>query len=98
MDYLLHYGTSFNINWKTNALIPLKMPEITRYTIAAGLLLIVIGLGYWWIGNRIDFLGKLPGDIRIERENYRIYIPITTMLLISVIIQLIIWILRWWKR
>jgi uncharacterized protein HemY len=75
-----------------------KMPDVSRYSIAVGLLLIFIGLGYWWLGNRIHFLGKLPGDIRIERENYRIYIPITTMLLISLIIQLIIWILRLWKR
>jgi hypothetical protein len=74
------------------------MPDLSRHLIAAGLLLVVIGLGYWWLGNRTQFLGKLPGDIRIERENFRIYIPITTMLLISGMIQLFIWFLRWWKR
>jgi len=78
--------------------MPSQMPDLSRYLIAAGLLLVVIGLGYWWLGNRIQFLGKLPGDIRIERENFRIYIPITTMLLISGMIQLFIWFLRWWKR
>lgn len=59
-----------------------------------GLGLIIIGIILWLFGDRLNFLGKLPGDIRIEKENYSVYIPITTMLLISLIISLI---LRLWQ-
>ncbi len=40
------------------------------------------------------WFGRLPGDIRIERENVRVYIPIVSMLLISIVISLIIYLLR----
>lgn len=59
-----------------------------------GLGLMIIGIILWLFGNRLNFFGKLPGDIRIEKENYSVYIPITTMLLISLIISLI---LRLWQ-
>jgi hypothetical protein len=75
-----------------------KMPEVSKWLIAAGVFLIIAGVTYGLLGNRIQFLGKLPGDIRIERDNFKIYIPITTMLLISAAIQFIIWIFRLWKK
>lgn len=59
-----------------------------------GLGLMIIGIILWLFGDRLNFFGKLPGDIRIEKENYSVYIPITTMLLISLIISLI---LRLWQ-
>ncbi|MGD9255241.1 MAG: DUF2905 domain-containing protein, partial [Chromatiales bacterium] len=45
-----------------------------------------------WLGSIP--LGRLPGDIIIERENFRFYLPITTMLIASVVISLIVWLLR----
>lgn len=57
--------------------------------IIAGLLLIAAGI-LWMLGERIG-LGRLPGDILIERGGTRIYIPIATSLLISVVLSLLLW-------
>lgn len=55
--------------------------------IVAGVVLVVAGV-LWWAGW-LSWFGRLPGDIRIERPGVRIYIPIVTMLLVSIIISLI---------
>jgi Protein of unknown function (DUF2905) len=60
--------------------------------IVIGIVILVIGLLWPWLG-KIPF-GRLPGDIIINRPNLRVYIPIITMVLISVIISVILWILR----
>ena len=41
------------------------------------------------------FLGRLPGDIVIEKENYTVYIPLTTMLVVSVVLSLILNVIKW---
>lgn len=48
--------------------------------------------------DKIPFLGKLPGDIRIEKENFRFYFPITTSILVSVLISLILWLITQFKK
>jgi hypothetical protein len=58
----------------------------------AGLAIIVIGLLVWWGG--FNWFGHLPGDIRIERETVRIYIPLVSMLLISIALSLLFNLLR----
>ena len=60
--------------------------------IILGLVILLVGLAWPWLGSIP--LGRLPGDIVIERENFRFYLPITTMLIASVVITLIIWIFR----
>ena len=60
--------------------------------IILGIVIVLVGLGWPWL-SRLP-LGRLPGDIIISRENYSIYIPIMTMLLVSVILSLIFWLLR----
>ncbi len=60
--------------------------------IIIGLALVLIGLLWPWIA-RIP-LGRLPGDIIIERPNLRIYIPITSMLLLSALLTFILWLIR----
>lgn len=64
-----------------------------KFFILAGILLIVLGLVslYSW---KIPFLGKLPGDLSIERGNFRIYFPLGTSLLISALATLLLWLLR----
>jgi hypothetical protein len=54
-----------------------------------GLALVVLGL-VWLIGERLG-LGRLPGDIVIEREGMRIYIPLMTSLIVSVGLSLLLW-------
>ena len=63
-----------------------------RFLIALGVILIVGGLLWPWIGKL--GLGRLPGDIRFERDGFRFYFPITTGLLISAMVTLILWIFR----
>jgi len=61
--------------------------------LVAGLALIGIGLLVLY-GPKIPLFGKLPGDIRIEREGFKLYFPITTSLAVSVILSLIFYFLR----
>ena len=67
--------------------------SIGKILIIAGLLLIAAGL-LFIVAGKIPFLGRLPGDIRVERENFSFYFPFTTGLLISVLLSLIIWLFR----
>jgi Protein of unknown function (DUF2905) len=63
-----------------------------RILIIAGIALAVAGLAWPYLG-RIG-LGRLPGDIVIEREGFRLYVPITTSLLISAVVTLGFWLFR----
>ncbi len=60
--------------------------------IIIGLAVIIVGLSWPWI-TKLP-IGRLPGDIVIGRSNMKIYIPITTMIVISVVVSVIMWILR----
>ena len=55
-----------------------------------GIVMIVVG-GFFLICNKIPFLGKLPGDIAVQKKNFGFYFPITTCIVISIIISLIMW-------
>jgi hypothetical protein len=68
--------------------------DIGKVLIVIGLALAVLG-GLLWLGGRMNLpLGRLPGDIRIDRDNFKFYFPLTTCLLISVVMTLILWLLR----
>jgi hypothetical protein len=60
--------------------------------VAAGAVVIVVGLLVW--SGAFSWFGRLPGDIRIERESARVYLPITSMLLLSVALSLVAAIVR----
>lgn len=60
--------------------------------VIAGVILTIVGLLVWSGG--LSWFGRLPGDIRIERENARIYVPITSMVLVSVVLSAGAWIVR----
>lgn len=65
---------------------------VQKVLIVSGIVLLVLGLAWPWISKL--GLGRLPGDIVIERENARVYIPIVTSLVISVVLTLIVWLMR----
>ena len=65
---------------------------MTRALVTLGVILIVLGLAWPWL-TKLG-LGRLPGDIVIEREGFRFYFPITTMVLISLVLSLIFWLFR----
>ncbi len=61
-----------------------------RWLIIAGLILFVAGLVWYFWGDRLHWIGRLPGDIRVERENFRFYFPLTTMILVSLLASAIL--------
>ena len=61
--------------------------------IVIGVVAVVIGL-VWLLVPSISWLGRLPGDITIERENFRFYFPLTTCILLSLVLTVSIWLLR----
>ena len=63
-----------------------------RFLITFGILLVVLGVLWPWITTL--GLGRLPGDIVIEREHLRFYFPITSCIIISLIITAILWLFR----
>lgn len=63
-----------------------------RTLIILGLLLLAAGL-LWPVIGRLG-LGRLPGDIHVERSNYSFYFPLMTSLLLSVVLSVIIWLLN----
>jgi hypothetical protein len=61
--------------------------------------LIIAGIGLIWIfAPAIPWFGRLPGDIRIEKENFRFYFPLMTCLLLSLVLTLILWIIHLFRR
>jgi hypothetical protein len=66
--------------------------SVSRLLIVFGLVLVAMGL-LWPLIAKLG-LGRLPGDIVIERENFRLYLPIGTSLLISAVLSLILWLVN----
>ena len=60
--------------------------------------LILLGLGLIWTFLPLSRLGRLPGDIVIRRQNWSLYLPITTSVLLSLALTLVVWILSIWRR
>ncbi len=66
------------------------MHYIAKVLIFIGLAVAFIGILVYFFGDRLSWIGHLPGDIRIEKQNMKFYFPITTMLIISIIVTVII--------
>lgn len=65
---------------------------MSRSLIVLGVVLIGLGLAWPWLA-RLGF-GRLPGDFLIARGGFRLYIPMTTSILVSVVVTLVLWLLR----
>jgi hypothetical protein len=61
-----------------------------KYIIFIGIAVIVIGVLIYFLNDKLHWIGRLPGDIRVERENFRFYFPIVTMIVISVVLTIVI--------
>jgi len=66
--------------------------DIRRILIVAGIVLLVAGL-LWPLLTRLG-IGRLPGDIVIERDNFRFYFPLVTSILLSVLLTAVFWLFR----
>lgn len=63
--------------------------SVSRVLILIGVVLVAVGL-LWPVIQRLG-LGRLPGDIAIQRDHFRFYFPITTSIIISVVLSLLLW-------
>ena len=68
---------------------------IPKLIIITGLILVVIGIALLYFPKVFNWFGNLPGDIKIERENSRLFIPIGSMILISVVLTIIFNLIGW---
>ena len=62
---------------------------IGKLLLSAGIVLVFIGLALSWAPGLLGWFGHLPGDIRIERENGSFYFPITSMIIISIVLSIL---------
>ncbi len=71
------------------------MTQTTGKTIILfGVILVIAGTLIYLFSDKLQWLGKLPGDIRIEKGQFRLFFPITTMIALSVLANLILWLIR----
>ncbi|WP_460893220.1 DUF2905 domain-containing protein [Rufibacter soli] len=70
------------------------MQPLGKYLVIIGAAIVLLGLVLWLAGPRLDWFGRLSGDIRVERPGFRFYAPLTSMLLVSLLLSLALWLLR----
>jgi hypothetical protein len=70
----------------------MDMQTMGRLVLLVGVVIVVAGLVLMFF-DRIPFLGKLPGDISIKRENFQLHIPLTSSVLISLIVTFLLWLI-----
>jgi len=68
------------------------MHVLGKTLVILGMVIAAVGF-LLMLSDKIPFLGKLPGDISIHRENFRIFIPITSSILISIVLSILLWVL-----
>ena len=70
-----------------------ELQPLGRLLIVAGLVLAALGV-FLSLGGRVPGLGRLPGDIVVERGNFRLYVPLATSILLSLVLTGVLWLLR----
>jgi hypothetical protein len=69
------------------------MTDFGRMLVILGVVLVAIGGLFWLggtVGGKVSFLGRLPGDIHVERGNWSFYFPLTTSILLSIVLTLVL--------
>mgnify|MGYP002784970572 FL=1 len=69
-------------------------PQTGKLLIFLGFGLVAAGVLVYFLHDKLHWLGRLPGDVRIEREGFRLYIPLATCLLLTLLVNLILWLVR----
>jgi len=66
------------------------MIPLGKAIVGIGATLIIIGLLFWFAGDKLNWFGRLPGDIRIERPGFSCFFPITTMIIVSIVLSILL--------
>ena len=69
------------------------MADVGRMLMLLGVVLVVVGVVLWLggaVGGKVPFLGRLPGDIHVQRGNWSFYFPLTTSILLSIVLTLVL--------
>lgn len=69
-------------------------PETGKYIMLIGGGIVLIGILIYFFHDKLHWIGRLPGDIRIEKDNFRFYFPITTMILLSIVVTVVVRLIR----
>lgn len=70
-----------------------EFEQLGKILIFLGIVIVLVGVLFFF-GDRIPFIGRLPGDIYIKKKNFTFYFPIVSSIIISLIISLIIYLFR----
>jgi DUF2905 family protein len=65
-----------------------------KYIIIAGIVIVMVGVIIYFFHDKLNWIGRLPGDIRVEKENFSFYFPITTMIVLSFLATIIVTVIR----
>ena len=65
-----------------------------KYIILAGICILIVGILIYFFHDYLKWFGRLPSDIKVEKENYRFYFPLVSMIIISLVITLLINIIK----
>ncbi|HQR55179.1 MAG TPA: DUF2905 domain-containing protein [Burkholderiaceae bacterium] len=63
-----------------------------RFLIIAGIVAVALGIAWPWL-SRLG-LGRLPGDLHVEREGFSFFFPLTTSIVVSIVVSLLVWLFR----
>lgn len=69
-------------------------PQLGKQLIIIGLMVVALGIILYFFSDKLRWFGRLPGDIRVEKEHVRFYFPVTSMLIVSLVISLLLYCFR----
>jgi hypothetical protein len=70
------------------------MQEIGKFVVILGVFLVVVGVILWRFPGLFAWVGKLPGDIAVQKENFSFYFPVVTCIVVSIVLTLLSWLFR----
>jgi len=73
------------------------MAPFGKILVVLGFIIVGVGILFMY-SDKIPFVGRLPGDISIKKENFHLYVPITTSIIISIVLSLIIWVISFFSK
>ena len=70
------------------------MQEIGKFVVILGVFLVVVGVILWRFPGLFAWVGKLPGDIAVQKGNFSFYFPVVTCIVVSIVLTLLSWLFR----